>query len=140
MRVLFCNRTTTTAYIAIVNYYDTYLSDPVIFELEAGQQCFYETTPYHVFGGLVFDRCNCWDLLDWTTWKYIFPSDKYRWYSSCHVGFDVDSYLLDHPEVGPAKLSMDTNAIRLKDYMCSSLAKRYNAYNMGLDIKCPDTD
>lgn len=127
MKVLFQNRTTYTAYIAIVDYDQKlkYTDVPVVFELEAGAQCFYEATSYYLFGGLVSDKCKYWGTYN-TNNIDIFLSKQHGWQLACHNNLDVNLYLLEHPEVTPAKLSNDDNAMCLKNYMFSTFTKKNN--------------
>jgi hypothetical protein len=135
MKVLFRNFTTSTVYIAIVDYHEEteYLSEPFVFELEANQECFYESTPKHFFGAWIAGRCGYLHLPDSSNVKRIITVDYSRWSVDTRTE-NVDHYLTNSPQIRSATLSNDDNAKVLRNFMFDKLADRY--YN-SLDIKEP---
>jgi hypothetical protein len=107
-----------------------YIGEPIVFELEPGQQCWYESTPTYFFGTLILDVCEISYQPEVSVKRVIYNKGSRNYYN-----FDVDNYLLEHPEVKHANIITNDNTNRLKEFTFDHLADRYNAF---VDVKCPD--
>ena len=126
MKVLFENHTNYIAYIGIIDYDEetNYLGEPIIFELTPHNQCFYESTPKHYQCIIINNKMGSVSL-DQTNRKICYPSGLDNWYPCSHANYDVQTYLIEHPEIQYAKII--TNDY-LKTFMFNELSDQYNTY------------
>lgn len=133
MKLLFSNYTVHTAYIAVVDYDEDskYMSEPTVFELPAGHRCTYDSTPTHFIDVRMNNRyVNRVNWTDKSTRKDFYNNEGLE-YPSSHYGFDVETYLLEHPEIGPAQI-IDTD-------MAKKVKKHALKYLSGWYATCEDT-
>lgn len=142
MQLLLRNFTTSTVYIAIVEYNEEYkyISEPIILELEAGQQCFLESSPRYFFGARICKRGRFYKSLFTERQNAIdfHLHERMYWSAIYYFNYNLNKYLRRHPEIPPAKVSINDDAINyLKEITFHALADKYNIL---LDIKCPCDD
>jgi hypothetical protein len=129
--------------IALINYCEqtAVLDEPIVIELEAGQQCLYETHITCFFGAKI-GGCMMWcqTLLDARVNTILFHFEEqsqldwdYRTYYT-----NLHDYAIQNPGIETAKISTNTVAIEsLKEFALYALSDQYNVcYD---DIKCPET-
>lgn len=133
MQILFTNSTTSIAYIGIIDRADNYIGDPIIFQLEPGHRCIYNTTPLYYIA-IVINNKHLFDIpwLSNATRHIICVEAQNRYY-------DNSSYGVDHQVHGPDPKIIDNEISKsIETYVFDQLRLLYEKYPNIVDIKEPE--
>jgi hypothetical protein len=93
MKLLFQNFTPHTAYIAIIDYdgETKYIGDPIILEVDASDECLYESSPNYFYGARISGRGSfCRSFNHYNVIEF-YSNERYYWSTYPYNNYTIDN-------------------------------------------------